>query len=88
MDYRAQVFNVGVQAIVTGTATYSVQYTLDDVYAPPVGGLNWTDLPSPFSGATASQVGDLKTPCAGMRLNVTAGAGTVVLTLMQSSGQG
>lgn len=32
MDHRAQFFNVGIEAVVSATATYNVQYTLDDIY--------------------------------------------------------
>ena len=70
MDHRAQFFNVGIEAIVTGTATYNVQFTLDDIYSstPPT----WFNVASPFTGATANQVGNLLIPTAAMRLNVTA----------------
>lgn len=86
MDHRAQFFNVGIEAIVSATATYNVQFTMDDIYSatPPT----WFNVPSPFTGATANQIGNLTVPCSAMRLNVTASTGTVTLTLLQSSGQG
>lgn len=86
MDHRAQFFNVGIEAIVSATATYNVQFTMDDIYSSVAP--TWFNIPSPFTGATANQIGNLTIPCSGIRLNVTASTGTVTLTLLQSSGQG
>lgn len=33
MDWNQNPFSVGFAVIVSGTLTYSVQYTMDDVYA-------------------------------------------------------
>ena len=87
MDHRAQFFNVGIEATVSATATYNVQFTLDDIYNPAITP-TWFNVASPFTGATANQVGNLLIPCSAMRLNVTASTGSVTLTLLQSSGQG
>lgn len=86
MDHRAQFFNVGIETTVSATATYNVQFTMDDIYSGVAP--TWFNVPSPFTGATANQIGNLTAPCAAMRLNVTASTGTVTLTLLQSSGQG
>lgn len=93
MDYRAQVFNVGVECIVSATATYNVQYTLDDIYG--TGTINWfnavTTIPASgtvLTGASTSQMASITVPCSAIRLNVTASTGTVTLTLIQTSGQG
>jgi hypothetical protein len=87
MDHRAQFFNVGIEAVVSATATYNVQFTLDDIYNSAITP-TWFNVPSPFTGATANQAGNLTIPCSAMRLNVTASTGSVTLTLLQSSGQG
>lgn len=86
MDHRAQFFNVGIEVVVSATATYNVQYTMDDVYSSVAP--TWFTLASPFTAATANAIGNLTTPCSGIRLNVTASTGTVTMTLLQSSGQG
>lgn len=86
MDHRAQFFNVGIEAVVSATATYNVQFTLDDVYNSAITP-TWFNITG-FTGATASAVGNLTIPCSAIRLNVTASTGTVTLTLLQSSGQG
>lgn len=88
LDHRAQVFNVGIECLVSATATYNVQWTMDDVYNPPVGGITWFTLPAPFSAATANAIGGLTTPASALRLNVTASTGTVTITVLQASGQG
>lgn len=87
VDYRAQVFNVGIQAIVNGTVAYNVQVTLDDIYNPAVTP-TWTTLPAPFTAATASAIGNQAFPVSAFRLNIATGTGSVTLTLLQASGQG
>lgn len=93
MDHRAQFFNVGVEVIVSATATYNVQYTLDDIYG--TGTINWTSVTTTIptsgtvlTGASTNQVANITIPCSAIRLNVTASTGTVTMTLLQSSGQG
>lgn len=86
MDHRAQFFNVGIEVTVSATATYNVQFTMDDIYSGVTP--TWFNVPSPFTGATANQIGNITIPCSAMRLNVTASTGTVTMTLLQSSGQG
>ena len=87
MDYRAQVFNVGIAIVVTGTATYNVQYTLDDIYNTAITP-TWFTMAAPFAAATANASGSQAFPVSAMRLNVTASTGSVTMTLLQSSGQG
>lgn len=86
MDFRAQVFNVGFGCEVTGTVTYSVQHTFDDIY-------NTALTPVWFNhafvnAATTSQDGNYAFPIRAMRLNITAGTGSVTMNVIQTSGQG
>lgn len=86
MDYRAQVFNVGFGCEVTGTVTYTVQHTFDDIYNPAVTPVWFNN--STVSAQTANADGNYAFPIAAMRLNVTAGTGTVTLVILSTSGQG
>lgn len=87
MDHRAQVFNVGIAVTVSATATYNVQYTLDDIYNLTITP-TWFSMAAPFAAATANASGNQNFPVSAMRLNVTASTGSVTMTLLQSSGQG
>lgn len=87
LDHRAQVFNVGIAVTISATATYNVQYTLDDIYNSAITP-TWFTIPAPFTAATANASGNLTIPCAAIRLNVTASTGTATITLIQASGQG
>lgn len=94
LDYRAQVFNVGIQAVVSATATYNVQYTLDDIYNSAITP-TWTNVTTTIptsgtvlTGASTNEVANITIPCSALRLNVTASTGTVTITVIQSSGQG
>ena len=85
-DYFISPFNIGLQAIKTGTVTdFSVQYTLDDTQADGYSAAsgNWTTVTG-FANLGASTWGAFTTPCRGIRLTIAAGAGTVALTLCQA----
>jgi len=86
LDFRAQIFNVGFGCVITGTATYSVQHTFDDIYNPAI-------TPTWFNNATVSAVstnqdGNYAFPVSAIRLNVTASTGSVTINILQTSGQG
>lgn len=86
MDHRAQVFNVGIQVVVSATATFNVQATLDNIYDSTITP-TWFSL-SGFTAGTASAIGNLTIPVAAIRLNTSANTGNVTMTLLQASGQG
>ena len=82
--------NVSIQVNVTGVATYTVETSLDDPNDPAnpiaVGSMTW--FPSSDAavvGATASKQSNFLFAPKFVRANVTAGAGTVALTVLQSS---
>jgi hypothetical protein len=80
-------FNVALGVTVTGTVTYTVQYTFDNVYATgysPASG-NWVDHPS-LTAQTATKDSNIAYPVTAVRLNVTAGTGTVRLAIIQAGG--
>jgi hypothetical protein len=82
-------FNVALSVRVVGTVTYSVEYTFDDVFAKgyvPSSG-NWTAHPS-LTAQTATKDSNIAYPVTGIRLNVTAGTGTAVLTIIQAGKAG
>lgn len=68
-------FNIGFGAVVTGTATYTIEHTFDSV--------NWFDHEF-LVDATANQDGNYAFPVAGIRINQTVGAGSVILTTLQA----
>jgi hypothetical protein len=86
MDFRAQNFNIGFGCEVTGTVTYSVQHTFDDIYNPAVT-VVWFNN-STVAGLSANQDGNYAFPISAMRLNVTAGTGSVTINILSTSGQG
>ena len=80
-------FSVTLLADLTGTATFSVQYTLDDVFDNayvPANGV-WTAVTN-MSGLTADGAGTLTSPVTAVRLNVSAfTSGSVTLTVVQQT---
>lgn len=83
MDFKQAPFNVGIGVvIVSGTATYSVEHTFDDVFDSTVVPVAFQN--SGMTAQTTNKDGNYAAPVRAIRLNVTAGAAPVVtMTLMQ-----
>lgn len=79
-DYHIAPFTVGIQVIVTGTVTFNLEYSIDDEVAAQT---NWFVLTN-WSALTASTAGIFEIPCRGVRVNVTAGTGSVAVTFCQA----
>jgi len=78
-------FAIGFGVAVTGTVTYTVQHTFDDVYSPTFNPATATWYShATVSGATASTDGNYAYPVRGIRVNITAGTGSVVATVIQA----
>lgn len=73
-------FNVSlICTIKSGSPTYTVQYTGDDVFAASFtpAGAAWINHPS-LTGDTTNQDSNLSFPVTAVRLNITAGANSSV----------
>lgn len=86
VDYFKCPVNVGIQAVLTGVATYTVEYTLDDILDPAFNAATatWTGATADLTGASASKNGLLTVPSRGIRVTIASGAGTVTVTLCQA----
>lgn len=82
MDHYISPFNVGFGVVVSGVVTYTVQHTFDDVFNTSVTP-TWFNHPV-IASQTTSQDGNYAFPVTAIRLNVTAGAGTATITLVQA----
>lgn len=83
-DIKAEIFNIGFGCVVDGTATYSIEHTFDDVDS----GTPTAFTHSQVAGQTSSKDGNYAFPVRAIRLNVTAGAGTVTFTMIQAGCRG
>ena len=91
LNYRQTDFRVSLFTEVTGTATYTIQICGDDPatftsISDYNTNANWfnttlTDLVN----ATDNQTGNIFFPVQSIRINVTAGAGSVELTALQGN---
>ena len=80
--------NMGLAVIVSGTITFKVQYTFDDVFAKNyvASSGNWFDHPTLVGSASGNS--NIAYPVTGIRLLTTAGTGTATLTIIQAGGGG
>jgi hypothetical protein len=78
---------VGLFTYLSGAATYDVQMTPDDVFNPTVVPVAYPVGIAAMAGASANQAAALGVPCKAVRINQTAGAGTVRLTAVVSGSQ-
>lgn len=81
LDYKQSPFNVGFGVVVSGTITYDIEHTFDDIFDPNV-------TPTAFKHATltaqtANKDGNYIVPVRAVRINNTAGTGTTTVTLLQ-----
>lgn len=84
VDTYVSPSNLGLAVIVTGTITYKVQYTFDDVFAAgyvPTSG-NWFDHPTLVGSASGNS--NIAYPVSGVRITSSAGTGSAALTIIQS----
>ena len=83
-DWARDPFNIGVGCFIsTGTATYNVEHAFDDPQVVAVNSFTWFQN-SGISGVSASSNGNYAFPVRAISINVTAGAGTVVVNLIQA----
>lgn len=83
VDWRNENFNVSVAVVKSGTNTYSVEHTYDDVFNSSVTPTWFTH--ATVAGLTVSSTGVYLSPVRAVRLNVTAHTtGTVTLTVLQA----
>lgn len=82
LDHYQSPFNVGLGAVVSGSATYTIQHTFDDIFDATVTP-TWFNHPT-LASQTASADGNYAFPIRGVRINIASGAGTVTLTLIQA----
>ena len=77
------MFPTQVLVVVVTTATYNVEYTLDDVFNIPAANVTWQPLSS-MTAKTATADVTIGFPVSAIRLNVTAWtAGNVVMKVLQ-----
>lgn len=88
-DNYVSPFNVAISVTVTGSATYTVQYTFDDVFANGYNAAtgNWTNHPS-LTTQTTTKDSNIAYPVTGVRITQSAGNGSVKCTFIQAGGGG
>jgi len=78
-------FNIGVAVSISSTATFTVEYSLNDPNAAgySAGSAAWFVAPG-FTSGSAAIGGAITIPCRAICLNVSANAGTVTAQIVQA----
>lgn len=84
LDRYLTPFSVTIGCVVTGTVSYKLQYTYDDVFNPPVAGITWhddTDIPA---ATTENAESSFNNTISAVRINQASGSGSVTATINQA----
>ncbi len=82
LDYRQSPFNVGIGCVVSGTLTYKVEHTFDDVNDSTITPTAFTH--STITSATTNSDGNYAFPVRAIRVTVTSfTSGSVTMTVLQ-----
>jgi hypothetical protein len=89
-DQYISPFSIGIGTVVTSPATYTIQFTLDDVN--PTNGTTYSSASGQWYSAfdtnlvssTTNAFSSTLTPVTAARINQTAGTGSVVATFIQA----
>jgi hypothetical protein len=78
-------FNIGVAVALSATATFTVEYSLDDPNAEGyvASSASWYVAPG-FTSGSAAIAGAITIPCRAICLNVSANTGTVTAKIVQA----
>ena len=83
-DFQAP-FNIGVAVSISSTATFTVEYSLDDPTASGYSAASaaWFVAPN-FTSGSAAIAGAITIPCRAISVNASANAGTITAKIVQS----
>lgn len=78
-------FNIGVAVSISATATFTVEYSLDDPNAAGYSAASaaWFVAPS-FTSGSAAIAGAITIPCRAISINASANAGTITAKIVQA----
>ena len=81
LDYKQSPFNIGFGVVVSGTVTYTIEHTFDDVFDSSI-------TPTAFQhstvvGQSANANSNYAFPIRAVRITISAGTGSATLTLLQ-----
>ena len=81
VNWRQEDFNISLGVVVSGTITYTIQHTFDDIFDPDVTPVAF-DHPT-LAAQSANADDSYKEPVRAIRISNTAGTGSTTLTILQ-----
>lgn len=85
VSYFTNPFNIGLGAVLSGAATFTVQYSFEDPMDAgySASSATWFSVPN-MSSLSASTAAALVIPCRAVRVTIASGTGTVTLYVQQA----
>lgn len=83
LDDFQNPFNVSLLASLSGTATFTIEYTMDDPCFVTAANSTWVAVPN-FSAVSATTSGAFTVTSKAVRINVASGTGIVTLKVLQA----
>ena len=88
LDYATTSFLVtAVAEVVSGDASYSIEYTMDDIAGTPAdsdpAAFHWLPLPDLPEGQTETKLVKIDYPVAGIRINIQSVTGELRFSVLQ-----
>lgn len=86
LDHYRDPFNVGIGVTLSGTASYSVEYTYDDVFSGTFNPATaqWFTTSGIPAGTATSKDGAVNSSVMAVRLNALSLSGTLTMTVIQA----
>ena len=82
MDRNQAPFNVGIGCVISGSVTYNIEHTFDNIQDSTVTPTAFVN--SGISNATGNKDLNYTEPVRAIRINQSAGTGSVTMTIIQS----
>lgn len=83
-DWMQEPFLLSTMVNPTATATFGLQYTMDELMTTPPGNVVWVNDTNIPAGTTTQKETNYTFPITGLQLNITASTGAVQWKILQS----
>jgi hypothetical protein len=86
MDWQKSTPSISVLAdVVSGTATYALEFTMDDLAETDIGDIRWHNSSEMPSATAGTRFANITYPVTGLRMNIQSITGEMRVTVIQGA---